>query len=392
MVKSRFIYAVVLLVAFCFMVFLYASLSVAVFLTILMLPVLSLIYVLVERALVDIRTEPPEAVIERGGLFSFRVLVHNRSILPFMPVRLSLRCPTRDNEGVQRIFVMVPSHARYSFSRDMDCRFRGEYIGGINKVIFVDLLGLFSFKKNIEGNVRLLVTPRRLQPGFLPAMVENAAEENAVMQRKSGDSTDVSEIRDYRPGDNLRAIHWKLSSRLQESFVVRQYEQDKEGMVLIAANLRYPPGFEGEYDPLGDAVVELSLGFAEQCVLAGRDCRILWHEERTGADAYLDITNAVTLDAAVLNFGVAPIYHGTPSIESILPPESDVYMLYVVTVRVEPLLADTLLERLKIASQPIGLVVVDSVLPKDEMKLLENLEAAGIKVIRVAWNAGNSQE
>jgi uncharacterized protein (DUF58 family) len=55
-----------------------------------------------------------------------------------------------------------------------------------------------------------------------------------VLRRVSSDHADVRGIRPYRPGDNLRAVHWRSSARRRE-LMVREYDSapDPELMLVV---------------------------------------------------------------------------------------------------------------------------------------------------------------
>lgn len=95
--------------------------------------------------------------------------------------------------------------------------------------------------------------------------------------RRGKDTTEVFEMRDYQPGDPLKAIHWKVSARLDE-LVVREASRptDSDVMLLVDARVegmsdaRHAQTFNGTYS----VATTLSLALA-RCgighVVAWRD-------------------------------------------------------------------------------------------------------------------------
>src|SRR4029079_2445248 len=53
-----------------------------------------------------------------------------------------------------------------------------------------------------------------------------------VLRRVTHDHTDVRGIRSYRPGDSLRAVHWKSSARRRE-LMVREYDAAPSPELLL---------------------------------------------------------------------------------------------------------------------------------------------------------------
>lgn len=102
--------------------------------------------------------------------------------------------------------------------------------------------GLFRWPHRIGGKRRLLVTPRihpvqtmqlapglRYQPGGVP------------LASSTGESMEFVGVREYRQGDSLRKIHWKLWARRGEP-VVREYSQEYFARVGLILDTYRPPG------------------------------------------------------------------------------------------------------------------------------------------------------
>lgn len=93
-----------------------------------------------------------------------------------------------------------------------------------------DLLGLFPVPLRPVPTVSMLVRP---DPSGRPplGMAQDALGENTIRQEKGVSLEDYS-VRDYREGDTLRSVHWKLSSKL-EQLVVRQAEGGQQADLLL---------------------------------------------------------------------------------------------------------------------------------------------------------------
>ena len=95
----------------------------------------------------------------------------------------------------------------------------------IEAVYVTDLLGLFCFRlKGVERQMlTCLLLPQAAEPPQMPEVFYQYAESSDTYaeNRPGADQSQTYELRDYRSGDNFRAIHWKLSSR-NESWIVRE--------------------------------------------------------------------------------------------------------------------------------------------------------------------------
>lgn len=104
--------------------------------------------------------------------------------------------------------------------------------------------GLFTYRTVIPVEDTILVFPRpatlnrRVLNPFL-AQVRYAEPVPAAFTR--GDE-EFGSLREYRPGDPPRRIHWKMSARLQDRLLVREFEDAKvrDAIVLLESFLPNP--------------------------------------------------------------------------------------------------------------------------------------------------------
>ena len=83
-----------------------------------------------------------------------------------------------------------------------------------------DPLGLFRYRRRTPDAEVALVLPRFTS---LVARAEVRELEASVAAPRAGSGTEMFGVREYRPGDPLRRIHWRSSARHGE-LVVREYE------------------------------------------------------------------------------------------------------------------------------------------------------------------------
>ncbi len=74
-----------------------------------------------------------------------------------------------------------------------------------------DYMGLFRLPRRSPAAVRLLIRPKGVEPKELPDKQKNIV--TFWRPKPGGGYSENHELRLYRPGDSLRQIHWKLSSK-----------------------------------------------------------------------------------------------------------------------------------------------------------------------------------
>ena len=128
-----------------------------------------------------------------------------------------------------------------------------------------DPLGFFRFRrKGAEGEIGL-VLPRFTSLAARPQAREIEA---SVSAPRAGSGTELFGVREYRPGDPLRRIHWRSSARLGE-LVVREYEPPGVQTLGIFCDPN-PPTRE-----VADQVARLAASEAWDCIRGGGRV-VLW--------------------------------------------------------------------------------------------------------------------
>lgn len=169
-------------------------------------------------------------------------------------------------------FARVPPSESRSCHYRLQLAQRGVYAIGPLQVNTRFPLGLVERGLNIDLPDRIFVYPRlgRLSADWQQRLRE--ASQVAQQKQPRGGSLDdeFHKIRDYRPGDDLRAVHWKTSARKSE-LMVREFQQsrDQDLVVLLDA---WQPSNPRAHDILAlERAVSLAASVAVDQCQRGRD-------------------------------------------------------------------------------------------------------------------------
>ena len=123
----------------------------------------------------------------------------------------------------------------------------------IETIAVADLFGLFRFRprgreEQIKAVQKLscLMLPQAAMPPQLPDIVWKYDQNSDIYaEDRSGlDQSQTYELRDYRSGDSLRSIHWKLSSR-SDNWIVREGSWPVGQKLLLLLENSYPSARSG---------------------------------------------------------------------------------------------------------------------------------------------------
>ena len=118
--------------------------------------------------------------------------------------------------------------------------------------------GLFSRTIAVGGSETLIVLPRlgRLTEGWAARRLEAFSGDDR-RRRRPGSEGDFYGVREWRPGDGRRLVHWRSSARLGK-LVVRQLERPRSRDVAVVLDLWQPES----PDDVHRENVELAVSFA----------------------------------------------------------------------------------------------------------------------------------
>ena len=136
------------------------------------------------------------------------------------------------------------------------CQARGEHFFGPVRLRSGDLFGFVSREKDLEVKDSLIVYPRVVPLAQLGLPAANPLGDLRASSWIFEDVSRIAGARDYRPGDDLRRIHWPASARSQK-LQSRVYEATIDHKLVIFLDLETGEGgWTPGYDP---DVLELSI-------------------------------------------------------------------------------------------------------------------------------------
>lgn len=101
-----------------------------------------------------------------------------------------------------------------------------------------DYLGLIRVPVRLRENRLVLVRPMAILPEQLPDVSRYLC--NITRPKPGGGYAENHELREYRPGDNLRQIHWKLSAKTGD-LIVREPMEAEQNAVHLTMELSGAP-------------------------------------------------------------------------------------------------------------------------------------------------------
>ena len=271
----------------------------------------------------------------QGELFSVEVSLKNTRPL-FAIWMMSVRdevSHTREKLDATVLFSRVSPRTSQTGQYQLRLAWRGRHRFGPVRVASRFPLGLVERQRIFSISGEVLIYPRigRISPGWRQRL-DGATELVTRNQPHHGVfHDDFQRLREFRPGDNPRAIHWRSTARRGE-LILREFQQNREHTLAIVLDLFQSSSSLNEIRERTDFALSF---IASLLVDRGRECRdgfLTFAASGETSFRWEGHGNAIGLEAAF--DGLAVLAPG---------PASEIYDLLTETLQHSPASAQILL-------------------------------------------------
>lgn len=231
-------YMILFVVALVFTQALLSKVSNIFFWFIFLLPIVLLVYTLIARASLSVSMLCDSVTTEKNTPYTYEFSIDNRSILalPFVEAQVSIPQSNAVRCSERTVRISMAPLTGYHMKNTVSFRFRGTYDIGVKCFYVYDFFRIFRARLDVENLTTVYVLPRRLNLDETAAHSISDDTARTVRSPLVVDKLEVSDIRDYRNGDSLKSIHWKLSSK-SETFIVKDYNTGTSNQTVVFCDL-----------------------------------------------------------------------------------------------------------------------------------------------------------
>lgn len=315
---------IVYLILFAIVVYLNIFLQSHFFLILLVLftvlPILSLAALPVLLRYVSVSLSVPVVVTEKDTVSYVEVGVTNRSILLSLDCKIHFRAENTFYGKGQDMILSFPVRMRDTYKQMIPMKLSrlGRVVYSIDSFRVTDLVGFVELRKKTSQSAEVMVIPVRktgTEQGAAMDLTQGMTESDET-NKKGNDFSDVTDVREYIPGDKLMSIHWKLSAK-RDILMVKDRTSMSDQQMLLLVDLCGTPAQV-------DEVLELSYNLILRLTETGTYVRLLWWNEGAGLFEERVIDHLEHLNEAVQDLYHAACY-----------PDGDMLPVYLRNIRPE---------------------------------------------------------
>ena len=202
---------------------------------------ISFLVMLIGKACIQVYVMTDKNKTEKLAPVEYEIRVINTSPLPYPFVEAIMSKPREDGVRClyQRLILALTPFGGYSVKNIVSFRYRGLYEIGVHELYVYDPLRLFRLRVDINNFSNVMVYPRKLEFEKESESAISDLPSPYVRTIDSRDKSEVSNIREYRMGDPLKSVHWKLSSKAEE-LQIKDYNTNDDRHTYIFVDLAEP--------------------------------------------------------------------------------------------------------------------------------------------------------
>lgn len=296
--KNRIIYLLFVLAGVYLAILYDEYISLVILLLLLVMPLISLLCFPFWRKQIKVRSSSSETIIKMGEECKFIIQLTNQSIFPVTNGTLQVNYRNQLDEDFQEKNIRFQLDGKGS--QKIIMTFYGKHCGMLeffcDDIFVYDYFGRHSIKiKNKQEKkkkVEVMVVP---DYEYTDEQLEEeiGSEKEHSLDIYGEDNSEVKGIREYRQGDALKHIHWKLSSK-QKQLMVKEFTSERSERERFVFSMVYEKKEEvcyEWYDEKMDELVNVSMSM----LLEQRPHEVVWYHpkgnyfETTKIDAVEDI-------------------------------------------------------------------------------------------------------
>lgn len=265
-----------LLLVICLIVyfFLHSHFLLTVVVLLILFPVLSLIMAYRMAEALSLRVEPLQLRMNKNEVGNFVFYLNNSFWWMSLHCNLLGEMTNRlyRTGGELQVVMPISMHGSEEMTLPVSSKYSGNIQVRVDAIEYLDLSGLFTIHKSMESMGGMVVMPSLSEEavskksGFQAGMSE--LEES---QAKGNDFAEVTDMREYRPGDRIKDIHWKLSAK-KEQLMVKERTSVAQSQIILVIDLA------GKRD-ITEEVLTIAYSVTKKFLEEYVPVRVLWWDE-----------------------------------------------------------------------------------------------------------------
>ena len=220
--------------------------------------------------------EVPVGIAERGRESMVKLIMENRCLLPVNKIKALVIVNDVMRRKKKRYWMTMPAVPRgdSEFIKTVSFYGTGNYEIYLRKLRIYDITGVFccNVRMRKQGSIQVMPELHDVPVRLSMATKNFYGEADVYDENNPGhDKSELFQVREYRAGDRLQNVHWKLTAK-QDELIVKEYSLPKACPVILF--LSYRPRKKKQLLSFMETVASLSFSIMD----AGCPHYVVWYD------------------------------------------------------------------------------------------------------------------
>lgn len=281
MLLHKIIYLAILAGLVLFFILYAETLSLTVLIFAFLMPIVSFAAGFFARKKITAYIADTKHAVNKEDTIKVKTVIENKSFLPVPNVKIKLSYFNSIDDKKEYMSAVIPlqNNNVQSIIFSLSSLYCGKLVVKIESISYYDYFKLFRFRKKFSEKSETIILPQAHNIEVYPenTMYEAIESEMFSKVRSGDDCSEIFDIRDYRDGDKMNRIHWKLSIK-QDNIMVREYSLPVDTSITLLFDYNCDSSSGDSKSECIDALIETLLSFSEALVSAEIVHKICWYD------------------------------------------------------------------------------------------------------------------
>lgn len=273
LIKNWISYIMLMIVTLLFTIYYRQSFFLVLFLLLCFLPVISYFLCSYGFKHITVTLASKAYIADKPATLPLLVTIANESHIPFTHFEITLHsfCCFYPKEQLEKL--VLPAYAKKNSTSSFPITYKksGCYQTKLLEIATYDFLQLFYFSRPCSTQTEVQIMPVSTgEISYHSTIYGEGFDEYEETSLKGNVSSNVTDVREYRPGDRLQKIHWKLSAK-SDDLMVKENEATTSNRFFLLTELYSPKVLPSDSkDPdLLDKTIDYAFMLGKELLQAG---------------------------------------------------------------------------------------------------------------------------
>ena len=224
----------------------------------------------------------------------FCMVIENGSFLPVPIVGFTaeIRDVSENGAVYRKIRTSAGSRDKRRIYISLSAPYAAYIEASVGRVRVCDCFGVFSFPvKQSDTRAQILISPSVQRSGGAYEPSRRTIPDSDVYSdtEKGSDRSQVFELREYREGDDLRNVHWGLSSKT-DTLIVKEFSKPIDETCAVLLEISLGGDSAEKAKQRADRVLSVFISLMTQLLSEGQPCEVCFYSPTGKRLAAFDVS------------------------------------------------------------------------------------------------------